>query len=77
MPKLAWCIESGFPVVLEQLLESVDAFLAPILNREVQTRGRHQIVALGDRDVEVWLVRHRGDEDAHRTPTRWVRFVVV
>eukprot|EP00741_Cyanophora_paradoxa_P016051 tig00000042_g15496.t1 len=46
------CIQNGTPVLIENLGESIDAVLEPVLSRALIKRGRATVVRIGDREVE-------------------------
>jgi dynein heavy chain, axonemal len=45
-------IEAGHSVLIENMGESVDAVLLPIITRSTFKKGRNLFVKLGDKDVE-------------------------
>jgi dynein heavy chain len=46
------CIEAGLPLLLENLSESIDAVLDPVIGKLVTKRGRATVLKLGDAEVE-------------------------
>ena len=52
IPKLENALESGKPIVIENLATSIDAVLAPVISRQVTRRGRTVFVKLGDKEVD-------------------------
>jgi len=46
------CIQNGEPLMLENLGESIDAVLEPVLSRAVIRRGRSFVLKLGDKEVD-------------------------
>lgn len=46
------CIRQGFPVLIEEIGESLDPALTPILNRQITTSGGRTVIRLGDQDVD-------------------------
>jgi len=53
MDKLERCIENGEPVLIENLEETIDAVLSPIVGRQFVKKNRKLNVKLGDKEVEV------------------------
>jgi dynein heavy chain len=45
------CIESGTPLLIENLGESIDAVLDPVISRSIIRRGRNMLIKLGDKEV--------------------------
>ena len=45
-------LENGYTVMLENIQESVDAVLAPIIGRKKIKKGRNFLVKVGEKDVE-------------------------
>ena len=52
MPSLETALENGLPLVIENLGNSLDATLAPVVGRQVLRRGRSMFVKLGDKEVD-------------------------
>ena len=52
LPSLEAALVAGMPFVIENLHESYDAVLAPVVGRQVLRRGRQSIVKLGDKEVD-------------------------
>ena len=52
LPSLEAALVAGLPFVIENLHESYDAVLAPVVGRQVLRRGRQSIVKLGDKEVD-------------------------
>ncbi|PHJ19121.1 dynein heavy chain family protein, partial [Cystoisospora suis] len=54
-PRLIQTMESaislGFPVMIENLEESIEAVLAPVVGRQTIRRGRSQYIKLGDKEI--------------------------
>eukprot|EP00898_Chlorokybus_atmophyticus_P007698 jgi/Chlat1/792/Chrsp104S01257 len=46
------CITNGVPLLIENLGETVDAALEPVLSRSVLRRGRTLYIRLGDKEIE-------------------------
>ena len=46
------CIETGLPLVIEKLEDSIDAVLSPVIARQTIKKGRNLIVKIGDDEVE-------------------------
>jgi len=53
LDKLERAIENGEPVLLENLQESIEAVLGPIVGRQYFKKNRKLHVALGDKEVEL------------------------
>jgi dynein heavy chain len=53
LDKMERCIENGEPVLIENLDETVDAVLGPIVGRQFFKKNRKLNVKLGDKEVEV------------------------
>jgi len=51
-PQVVKCIEAGLPLLLENLSESIDAVLDPVIGKLVTKRGRATVLKLGDAEVE-------------------------
>lgn len=45
-------IEAGHSVLIENMGESIDAVLTPVITRSTFKKGRSYYVKLGDKDVE-------------------------
>jgi len=45
-------VESGTPVLIENLGENIDAVLEPMLSRSFIRRGRATLIRIGDKDIE-------------------------
>ena len=45
-------MENGFTVLIENIAESIDAVLAPVLGRNTIKKGRSLVIKLGDKEVE-------------------------
>ena len=52
MRKLERALESGHTIIIENLGESLDAVLAPVIQRATIKRGRTLYVKVGDSEVE-------------------------
>jgi dynein heavy chain len=52
LASLEAALVAGLPFVIENLHESYDAVLAPVVGRQVLRRGRQSIVKLGDKEVD-------------------------
>lgn len=46
------CIESGTPLLMENLPEDIDAVLDPVIGKQTIKRGRNLILKIGDAEVE-------------------------
>jgi len=53
LDRLERCIENGEPVLIENIEETVDAVLGPIVGRQFFKKNRKLNVKLGDKEVEV------------------------
>lgn len=53
LDKMERCIENGEPVLIENIEETVDAVLGPIVGRQFFKKNRKLNVKLGDKEVEV------------------------
>ena len=51
--KLTTCIESGGEFMIENMGESIDAVLNPVIGRKYMRKGRKVLVKVGEADVEV------------------------
>lgn len=49
---LETCIRGGFPMLLEDVGESLDPALEPVLSRQTFVKGGRVLIRLGDNDVE-------------------------
>lgn len=45
------CIEAGTPLLIENLGDTIDAVLEPVISRSVIRRGRNLLIKLGDKEV--------------------------
>jgi dynein heavy chain len=45
------CMENGLPVLIENIAETIDAVLTPVLSRATIRKGRQQYIKLGDKEV--------------------------
>lgn len=52
MQILAQAIQNGWPVLLQNILETLDPGLDPVLNKSLIRTGGAEIMRLGDREVE-------------------------
>lgn len=86
LDKLERCIENGEPVLIENLEESIDAVLGPIVGRQFFRKARKLNVKLGDKEVEVHkdfkLLLHTKLSNPHYPPeiqaeTTLVNFTVT
>lgn len=50
--KLERALENGFTILIENIGESIDAVLNPVIQRAVIKRGKKQYIKLGDTEVE-------------------------
>lgn len=46
------CIETGTPLLMENLPEDIDAVLDPVIGKQTIKRGRNLILKIGDAEVE-------------------------
>ena len=46
------CIQFGKPVLLENVGETLDPSLNPVLMKSTYTKGNHTYLKLGDQDIE-------------------------
>jgi dynein heavy chain len=51
--KLIYAMENGKSLMIENLLESIDAILTPVVTRACTKRGRKKYIRLGDDEVEM------------------------
>eukprot|EP00946_MAST-07B_sp_MAST-7B-sp1_P001405 g1405.t1 len=51
--KLVYAMENGKSLMIENLLESIDAILTPVVSRATMKRGRKKYIKLGDDEVEM------------------------
>ena len=51
--KLIYAMENGKSLMIENLLESIDAILTPVVSRACQKRGRKKYIRIGDDEVEM------------------------
>jgi len=86
LDKLERCVENGEPVLIENLEESIDAVLGPIVGRQFFKKARRLNVKLGDKEVEVHkdfkLLLHTKLSNPHYPPeiqaeTTLVNFTVT
>lgn len=52
MDKIKRALSDGTPVLIENISETIDATLNPILAREVITKNRVKYIKIGDDDIE-------------------------
>jgi len=51
METVGRCVEEGTPLLIENLPESIDAALEPLVSRQMVRRGRNMIMILAGREV--------------------------
>ena len=51
--KLTYAMENGKSLMIENLLESIDAILSPVVSRAVAKRGNKKYIKIGDDEVEM------------------------
>ena len=51
-PQVISCIETGTPLLMENLPEDIDAVLDPVIGKQTIKRGRNLILKIGDAEVE-------------------------
>lgn len=47
------CIESGKPVMIENLLNAIDAVLQPVYARSIVKKGRNRYLKMGDKELSL------------------------
>lgn len=52
MPRLVYSIRQGMPLLIEEVAETIDPSLAPILGRRIVMQAGRPIIKLGDTDVD-------------------------
>lgn len=52
VPQVISCIETGTPLLMENLPEDIDAVLDPVIGKQTIKRGRNLILKIGDAEVE-------------------------
>ena len=53
MFKMTRALENGFPVLIENMEESIDATLMPVVARRTQNKGSKKFIKLGDDEIEL------------------------
>ena len=51
MVQVIHCIESGIPLLIENLAEDIDAVLDPVIGKRTFRRGQLTMLRLGDAEV--------------------------
>jgi dynein heavy chain len=52
MDSLRFCLEQGMPVLIENIENEVDPELDPVLEKQIVTKGRYQIINISGQSVE-------------------------
>lgn len=49
---LKWPLQEGFPVLIESIENEVDPMLDPVLEKQIQVKGRNKLIVLADQEMD-------------------------